>query len=259
MDQYNFASEDKIVQSFVVKNGKVYSSGERLELAKKGEKGDKGDQGDPGPEMIYQWDGTSIRVGLQGQAMGPWVNLIGPGGPAGADGESIKGDPGQKGEQGDPGVTPEEMKLIRTRLEMMADSIKRMFERLGEMTGRLDSVKDGTDGEDGKPGEKGDPGVEPEEMKEIGSNLLNMKEAIDSMSERVAKVKDGTDGKNGIDGQPGRNGESKQGFPGPQGEPGEPGIPPHDWDITLNNVAELLRNQHDIIIEFRAQGIEIGS
>lgn len=228
---YKFGSKKEIIQSITIDSkGVVRLSGNKIDVAKKGEQGLKGDSGRKGDIPKHEWDGTKIRLQNPDKTWGIWVDLKsvagdngkdgkngtdGRNGTAGRDGKDATGKPGRNGTNGKDGVgTP------------------------------------GKDGKNGIDGENGAPGVEPEKMQEVHTNLFNMKEAIESMAERVSNVKDGRDGRDGADGKDGRAGESKQGFPGIQGDKGEPGIPPHDWNITLDKVARMEA-------AFKKMGVEI--
>lgn len=220
--QYEFGSKEELIKAITFRDGKVFISGEEIPVAMKGEPGLMGKRGLTGDPPKHEVDGTKIRFQNPDKTWGPWVDLKGvrgADGKDGKDGKSIKGEPGKpgesvKGDKGDPGKS---IKGDKGDRGLPSESIK---------------------------GDKGDPGlsgVEPEEMLEIRTNLLNMKEAIDAMNERVSNVKDGRDGTDGKDGKNGKDGVSVQGPEGRQGIKGEPGIPPHDWNVTLNNVARIVR------------------
>lgn len=122
----------------------------------KGEDYRDGEDGDPGDPGVEPEEMTAIRTELR--LTGEWVkrameklaqmnerldNV--------KDGKTpVKGEDYRDGDPGEPGVEPEEMKIIRIDLGLMKDSIKSMSERLTKMDERLANVKDGEDGEDAK-------------------------------------------------------------------------------------------------------------
>jgi len=238
---YKFGSKKEIVKSITIDpKGIVRLSGNKIDVAKKGDRGLQGIPGKKGDFPRHVWRGTEISIEFPDGTWGPWVNLKGePGrdghgrdgihgsdGGNGVDGKDAVGTPGRNGTDGKDGIgTP------------------------------------GKDGQDGKNGKEGAPGVEPGEMATIRIDLGLMMDSIKRMFERLAqmdeRLADVKNGKDGKDGRPGRDGESKQGFPGIQGDKGEPGIPPHDWNLTLNNVAELMQKMESVIMEFRQMGVEI--
>ena len=202
VDQYDFSSKEEIVQTFVVKDGKVFSDHVEIQLAAKGEPGETpqknrdyfdGEPGIDGRPPVHQWEGTKIRFQNPDGSWGPYVDL--------------------KGKEGDPGTTPK----------------KGVDYFDGEPGKTPKKGKDYFDGKNGttpekgvdyKDGEDGNPGVEPEEMKEIrellnrtGEVIKDLKETITIMVERVAKIKDGDPGytpQKGIDYDDGKDGTTPE-------------------------------------------------
>jgi len=170
--------------------------------------------------------------------------------------QGLKGDPGRKGD------IPKHEWMGGGRMEIR-------FENPDGSWGSWVCLRggaglNGRDGDQGEPGAKGEPGVKGTK----GDNVKGDKgdkgdpgvkgDKGDSVKgDKGVKGDPGDPGAKGEPGAKGDKGESRQGVPGPQGDKGEPGIPPHDWNVTLNNVAVLMQKMESVIMEFRQNGVEI--
>lgn len=105
-----------------------------------GPKGDMGDPGEIGPKGDPGEKGEAGPTGATG--------AVGPAGPAGTNGNDgapgAKGDPGEKGEKGDPGITPEELADLLTRIATLEEKVNKAPPDYIEPDPTLTPISDGT-------------------------------------------------------------------------------------------------------------------
>lgn len=224
-------------------DGKDGQPGERGEPGINGERGPQGPpgesiKGDPGESITgpVGKDGlnayeVAVSLGFEGTAHEWMQSLVGPPGPKGDPGESVKGEKGDAGEsiKGDPGADGNSITLddvwpliegavkaiplpkdgldgkdgVSVTVEQVMPELKAELRRAIEA---IPAPKDGRDGVDGKS-------VSLDEVRQMWHDMYTREQAAWSLDferratdlmhrciDRIEKPKDGTNGRDGVDG-----------------------------------------------------------